>query len=588
MDELRRARRVASIVLVGLGMATIVHGARAEDAAPGTDDGTAPAVGFTPDLTGAPAASGGLGPIAPPTSVLPATGVGAAGPDMRLGTGGLDSQSSGRPLQRTGQAWTITPSIGVTEEYVTGAQGTGGRGNGALGNQWITVLQPAILATGDTDRLQGTVSYNPQISFYVPDGNENRTAQDFNARLLVTLVPETLFLDVRGSGQEQAITPGQAPNQTNALGRGNTAQSYNFSASPYALHRFGDFGTGEIGGTIARSDQNALQPATNAPSVGNLAAATANQNVTISSAHVAFVTGEAFLRYNGTGLAQTTDFSGTGVLNGAYRDTVTLDNGYALTHEITALATVGWEDIHYAGTSPVHIDDGVWNFGIRVDPNPDSTITVRYGHRDGFDSFTLNAVYRPTARTQIFARSSTGLTTQAEQLQNALATSDLDSLGNPVDHTTGAPLVPVGNFFGSQNNLYKTTLNSLTGIVRFDRDTLSASVTSQVQTLVSASSTPAQAAGSTRGVYGTFTWSHQLLPNLQSMLYLQYGRTRDEGVITTSQNLVVVLASLAYQLSETLSVRAQYSYSQNYGDTQTYGNVTGPQNLFLLTVTKTF
>lgn len=584
MDDQRR-RRAASIALVWLGIATAMHGARAQDAAVGTGAGPAQPAGpgpggFGPGSTNGPTATGGTGPIGALPTVLPATGVGAGQPDVRIGN--LDNQLSDKPLERGGRAWTITPSIGLTEEYVTDSQH-----NGGVGNQWISVLQPALLATGDTARLQGTLSYRPQISFYVPDGNQNRTAQDFEGRLLATLVPETLFLDVRGSGFEQAITAGQAPNQTNTLARGNATQSYNFSASPYALHRFGDFGTGEIGGTIARTDQNALQTATSAPIAANLAA-TSNQNVTITSGHAAFETGEAFIRYNGTGLAQTTNFQGTGVLDGAYRNSVTLDNGYAVTHMITLLATVGWEDIHYAGTNPVHIDDAVWNFGIRLLPNADSTITIRYGHQDGFNSFMLDAVYQPTARTKIFARSSTGLTTQAEQLQNALATSDLNSLGNPVDHTTGAPLVPVGNFFGAQNNLYKTTLNSLTGVVQFDRDDLTATVTSQVQSLVSASSTAGQAMGDTKGIYGTFTWAHQLRPDLQSTLYLQYGKTRDEGVITTTQQLVFVLASLSWALSPTLSARVQYSYSQNFGGAQIPGSGTGTQNLFLLTVTKSF
>jgi uncharacterized protein (PEP-CTERM system associated) len=593
MDEQRR-RRVASAVLLCLGVATCIREARAQDAStvsgsgapPAATTNPTPAAGIGTGTNGVVPAPGTTGPLIASPSVLPGTGIGAAGPDVRIGDLG---NQFGRPPEPAARPWTITPSIGLTEEYTTG-----GSSPGQIGNQLITVVQPVIVASGDTVRLHGELAYDPQIMIYVPDGNQNQVAQNVNARLLATLVPGTLFLDVRGSGAVQAITAAQAPNETTTLGRANTTQTYSFSATPYALHRFGEWGTGEIGGTFALSAQNALQPTSPQPTLSNLAAAS-NQNVTIGSGHLAFVTGEAFYRYNGTALAQATSFDGTGVLSGAYRDIVTVDSGYAITRTITALATVGWENIHYSGTAPTTIDDGVWNVGVRLLPNAGSTITVRYGHQDGLNSLLVDAGYQPTARTRIYVRTSSGLTTSAEQLQNALATSDLDALGNPVDHVTGAPLVPVANFFGTQNNLYKTTLTSVTGVLLLDRDNLSASITSQVQTLVSASNAVGQGQGSSRGAYGTLTWSHELSPNLQSTCYVQYGTQHGEGVQSSTQRLAVVSAALSYAFSPTLSGRVQYSFSDTWGGNQAteqlaYGQATpnGAQNLFLVSLIKSF
>jgi uncharacterized protein (PEP-CTERM system associated) len=599
MDDQRRWRG-ASGVLLCLGIATIVHAAQADEATgtagAGAAGTAAPSTGTSVSDNGAQATPGSAGPMFASPSVLPATGAGAAGPDVRVGNLGNqlnNSLSAGRPLEPSTRAWTITPSIGLAEEYTT-SSGAGTGGSGSVGSQLVTVVQPGLVASGDTTRLHGEVSYTPQILLYVPDGNQNQVAQDFNARLLATILPQTLFLDVRGSGAVQAVTAGQAPNQTSTLARGNTTQTYSYSVSPYALHRFDDWGTAEIGGYVARTAQNALQPATNQPLLAALAEAS-NQNVTITSAHAGFLTGEAFARYSGAALAQATNFDGTGVLNSAYRDTVTLDNGYAITRTITALATIGWENIHYSGTSPLTIDDAIWSVGVRLEPNTDSTITVRYGHQDGLNSLLVDAAYQPTARTRIYARTSTGLTTQAEQLQNALATSDLDTQGNPIDHTTGAPLVPVGNFFGSQNSLYKTTLTSLTGVLLLDRDSISASVTDQIQTLVSASNVVGLATGNTSGVYGTLSWSHELRPNMQSTVYVQYGKQRNEGVLASQQQLAVASATLSRALSPTLSGMLQYSYSQTFGYSQAgtpilgsepAGN--GSQSLFLLSLIKSF
>jgi hypothetical protein len=260
----------------------------------------------------------------------------------------------------------------------------------------------------------------------------------------------------------------------------------------------------------------------------------------------------------------------------------------------------------------VHISDTVWSVGVRLEPDANSSITVRYGHHDGLDSASLDAGFQPTARIHVYARYSTGLTTQAEQLQNALATSDLDTQGNPVDHLTGAPLVPVGNFFGTDNNLSKTTVASLTGVLQLDRDSFTASVNSQTQTLISGSSAAGLAAGAaaggtnggnSSGVYGSLSWSHELRPDLQSTLFAQYGisSTSQSGVAgapaqgnSPDQRSISASALLSYALSRTLSGQFQYSYNQTSGGSQSgagaraSANGGSTQNIVLLSLLKSF
>ena len=549
------------------------------------------------DSAGLSGNTGTTGPISAVPSLLSTTGGGVSGPDVRVGNlGGLLAPSV-PPAANGGRAWTITPQIGLTEEY--SSSGNGNSGGGAF----ITTLLPSISASVNTVRLNGEVFYAPQIQFYVPNDHQNGVNQAFNGRLLATLVPQTMFLDLRGSGAVEAIAAGQAPSGAANINRNNTTQSYDFSASPYALHRFGPWGTAEIGGLITRSTQNAQQstgPQTAEQlELASLLAAN-NQNVTTYGGHIAFVTGEAFSRYSGTALAQVARFDGTGVLEGAFRDTVTLDNGYAITRNITALAAIGYERIRYAGTSPININDAVWNVGFRLTPNPTSSITMRYGHRDGLNSASVDAGYQATARARIYVHYSTGLTTESEQVQNELATSDLDSLGNPVDHSTGAPLVNAGNFFGSQNSLFRSTIASVTGTLLLDRNSVSLSVISQSQTLVSASNPVTLTAattgnglgiGSSRGIYGSVTWSHELRPNLQSSLYGQYGVVSGQGTSGTGQ-LVVISAILSYALSKTLSSQIQYSYTKNFGNDQIGSNnqlgLNSEQNLFLVSLVKSF
>jgi uncharacterized protein (PEP-CTERM system associated) len=576
-------------------LAALGRGALAQEVPAG---GGIPGVGAGPATGGIGGVGlpelGTAGPVSAAPSVLPATGVGAGAPDVRLGYLGVPlAPAGGVPVQPTaGPAWTFRPQIALAEEY----QSSGGVG-GSSGAQYITSVAPSLFVTGDSSRLHAEVNYAPQVQFYQPDGSQNQTAQNFNGRLLATLVPQTLFLDLRGSGSVSSIAAGQAPvGVTNEI-PANTSQNYTFSASPYALHRFGDWGTAELGGTLARITQNALETANPAApvqaSLASLAAAS-NQNASSYGGHLAFTTGEAFGRYNGVALLQTTDIDGTGVLSGAYRDIASLDSGYALTRNIIALATVGYERIHYAGDSPVRIDDAIWNAGVRLTPNADSSITVRYGHQDGLNSLMVDAGYQATARTRFFARYSEGLATGAELLQNALATSDLDALGNPVDHATGAPLVSIGNFFGTQNSLFRTTTASLTGVLTLDRDIVTLGFNSQDQKLVSASSAEGETFGGTRGAYGSLSWSHLLQPDLQGTLYGQYG-VASGGGLSGNEQLAVLSATLSYALSATLSGTLQYSYNRTFGGGVTSASTTGEtaattadQSLVLISLIKSF
>ena len=337
-------------------------------------------------------------------------------------------------------------------------------------------------------------------TLYTPrTGNQNQVgAGILNGRLLATVLPQTLFLDLRASGSLQSASGLQGPSGTTSQLRSNTVQEYTVSISPYALHRFGPWGTGEVGATYGKVTQSALQdsPLNNGPVLNTgqtdplLAGSSASQDTTSYGGHLAFTTGEAFGRYNGVALGYATYFDGQGVLANARRNIATVDSGYAVTRTVTALLKLGFEDIRYAGTSPLRIDDAVWDVGVRLLPNDQSTVTLRYGHHDGFDSLLVDAAYQPTARTRVYLRYSSGLSTQAEALQNALATSDVDSLGNPVDHATGAPLVGADNFFGAQNDLYKVTELSVTGSLLRDRDILTVNFNAQDRKLVSGSGLP--------------------------------------------------------------------------------------------------
>jgi hypothetical protein len=278
---------------------------------------------------------------------------------------------------------------------------------------------------------------------------------------------------------------------------------------------------------------------------------------------------------------------GSGVSNGAYRNVITVDTGYAITHGVTALVTGGYEDIRY-GTLPAFlVNDAIWKVGVHWVPNPDSWITLTYGHQDGFNSARFDGSYALTARVRLYGRYSEALSSGLESLANAVSSSVLDPLGNPIDPITGAPLLLSDNFLGVQSNdvLYRTKLGSLTATVLFDRDAVSLSVTYQYQRPVGFAPGAGAAVLPTQQIYGSISWEHELAPDLRMNAYLQDGRTNNTLIRGNSQTVNTLAASLSltYLFSPTLTGRVQYAYANEPGPGQTSST-----NLVLVSVRKTF
>ncbi len=486
-------------------------------------------------------------------------------------------QSSAPPPATPGQpTLRIAPSLGLQEEYTDNAFLSPNQGKRY---DFITLLSPALMLSDEGQRFKVNLNYAPSVYLYAPDGGQNWVSENFTGTALATIIPDLFYVDMRGYASEQAISGGLG--QTGAtLNQKNTSQDTSFSLSPYLQHRFGEYGTGELGAALGRTDQTSL-----ASVAFPLNSASVNQNVTTYNGHIGFKSGDYFGRFNNALLLSATQFDGDGVLSNAHRDIFTLDNGYALTRNLILLAKLGYENIHYGGTSPVNLQDAIWNIGVRLTPNADSSITVRYGHEDGFNALTLDASYAPTARTRIFARYSSGLATSGEELQNALATSSVDAGGQTVDAQTGAPLLLGSNFFGTQNDLYKLRTLSLTGVLQRARDVISATISNEDQTVISAASVGATGIGSNNGTFGTLSWLRDINPRLSSTVFIEYGTRNSSAPAQSEEQLLTGGASLKYRFNETLVGTLQYNY------THTTSNIylgTTSQNLVLVNLQKTF
>lgn len=487
---------------------------------------------------------------------------------LAIGTGGTPAQPG----------WTVVPSITASQ----GWSNTGGTGNSS--SSWYTLLTPAVLVSANTARLQGTLNYAPVARISESQSGQDQIGQHLNTSTLVTILPEQLFLRLQGFASQQATSGGLGPVNTVDLTRQNTTQSYSGIATPYLRERFGELGTAELGGSYSYTEQN---------SEANHGVPALNDNTTTTQEYLAFTSGTALERFSINSLASAKQMDGTGVTSNARRDVATVEGGYAITRNITALVKAGYEDIHYSGATPYNVNDAVWSVGTRLTPNPDSTITLRYGHQDGINSATLDASYAPTASTRLYARYSDGLMTALENLQAAVAASELDPLGNPVDPTTGAPLLLTNNFFGTQSNqaLYRTKRGSVTGTLLRDRDTFSVTGSYQSRTPLT-STTGSTTTTTSEGVYGSFSWSHNISESFTSLAYIQYGtnsstaaQAQPAGLTNKKQTTdsLVTSVALRYAFSESLYGSVQYSYTSQFA-----ASGSTPTNLVLVTVRKIF
>lgn len=503
--------------------------------------------------------------------VLPETG-GGTGVTVRTGLlPDAPPPANGTP------DWQFTKSIGVDQEWTDNAvPQTGGRPQASF----ITVITPSLGITGNSARIESNFLYAPSLYHYESIKGQDYLGQNLSTSTHVTLVPEELFVDLRGFAAEQALNAATGPAGTTSLNRQNQAQTYNVSVTPYAVHRFGSFGTLQAGAALSQTTQTTL--GAKLPGSGST-----SQTLGAVQESATFTSGEDFGRILSKVDVLNSQSNGNGPERGAYRDTASYQGGYAFSHAVQGLASIGYERISYGGTAPLRIGDMTWSGGVKLLPNPDSSITVQYGHQDGVTALSVDGSYAPTVRTKLFVRYSEGITTGIEQLQNSLAGAQFDPLGNATDSVTGAPLQLTNNFFGLDNTLFHDRSASVTAAWTLDRDSLQATINREDRTPAGAQSgAQSGAAQASVGTYGSLSWQHTITDALRASLFGQYGISDlGSGRTKINSQLVVFSGTLSYALSDTLTGQAQYSYSSDAYS----GSIPGQAvNLVVLGLRKTF
>jgi hypothetical protein len=448
------------------------------------------------------------------------------------------------------QPFSILPSLTAQGAY------TDNLFNSATNKQsdfYVTII-PTITAAADTSRLVGAITYAPRIRFYADESSQNRIDQFLRAQGTATLVEDRLFLQASAVGDAQSVF-GDFPGAEVGDSTQNQIQTTSYQISPYYIQRFGDIAQARVGyvfrQTIQSGDdafaQGASQPFfTSTDFISNQVYASLNS-------------GESWGRF-GWGLnASATEFSGSGIYDGAYNRLVVAQLRYALTREFAVVLDGGWQRSFYNGVTPFRVDAPVWAVGFRYAPDETGFLTVRYGQYDDAPALFVLGALDIGVRTRLFVTASQIVTNSALLSGNILSSMRVDALGNLVESGTG---VPAAIAFGTplqaqQSGLFRTQRASVGVSQTWARDTVSLALTRSEQDPVAvAAGTTAFKQDSTSVSVG---WTHALEPGMNLTTGGRYGVTESEGFgrqVNYSLNAI-----LSRSLTPSLAGALQYQFT---------------------------
>lgn len=544
---------------------------------------TGPAIGGT--LT-APPGPGGFATPGPPTAIV--------GPLARSQIGGI-----GFPFNSVGAVtapggpgvrvpgWTITPSIGVQQAYNDNIFYTARNRT----DDFITSVIPGLLLNVDTLRLQGTLNYAPSIDFYWQNSSQNRVSQIGNGQFLATVVPDLFFIDLRGAASVQSLSGGFTPGTEPSVAKADQVQSLSFSVSPYLVHRFGGLATARLGYTYSYVNQEQADQKGQVL-VGQQRVGFTPSEYSSNQGYLVVRTGEDFGRLAMQGSISGTSYIGNGIYDGAYRNFVNLETRYAITRTIAGLVEIGYEDIYFNTTPRTEISGITWAFGTRLTPNPDSVIIAKYGRRDGFNSFFLDGTWAIGVRTNLAANYNDRLSSSGLDAGGLLSNVTLDPLGNPVDATTGIPVIPAyaNSFLGVQGGLYRQKQGSVTLSQTWLRDTFSLTATRTDRTPIADSPGSGQIGVAQKATSFVFSWGHDLAEGTRLTSFASYGYSTQATADDT--NYFGLGAILVHQINPGLVGNVTYRLNAREGGFsstgQPQGNDRAVQNIISVGLRQSF
>lgn len=473
------------------------------------------------------------------------------------------------PLSRvsTGLPWTFSGDVDVEVGVTDSPGGTSSH------LQPLLLVSPDFNLNGVTSRLNVALSYSPRLAYYPSTSNQTLLSHTFNGTATATIVPDWLYLNVRGI---TGITSrfGYSSLQSNTFySQDDAVQTSSFSVTPYLQRTIDGWGTVTAGYTYARTFQDSpgnIPPGFVAPNASNTAGFGTTGDLATNTEYASFVTGENLGRIQDSASVSASQNGGSAFYQGSSTFAANNTVSYAVYRWLSLLASVGYEEYDYP-SSHYSLSEPSWSVGVTVTPNAESSITVRYGKTAGVSTVLASGTFAPTPRTRLYGSYDVEIETGLGAQQGLLGTTTVGPGGLLVSSTTGVPVSP-NNYLASQYPLSRVKTLTLGGSALFDRDTVSASVSYTKSTqLVSSTDVLGITTGQgtqTDSTYGTVSWQHDLNPSNSLFSSASYGTSNNGayfGFPGSSQDTWQLYSGLNHIFTETLSGSVSYSHSERSG-----------------------
>jgi uncharacterized protein (PEP-CTERM system associated) len=560
--------------------------------------GGTPGIGSTIDsLPPLPTSGYGVGGALSPGYAVNPDLIQAPPPSTRLGTlgGGVTTLQQYDP---SAPAYLIRPTVAISEMLTDNARQTSVNRTADL----VTHIAPGLSVSADTPRVQGVLTASFGYDKFIFASDQDRPIASLYSSSFVTVVPDNLFVDMKGSVSEASQLGAAGFTPVSQLPRSSLTPVISTMFSPYLRKSYKDLADAELrysysttstgGGVIG----SALATSPAQQNTTALADTTTNQGtLTIS-------TGPEFNRLISK---LTIDASKTASTSVAANSRVTGYNDveYLIVPGVSALGLIGYENIHYGvGTAATTV--GVaWQVGGRLNLGSDTQYaTIRYGKKEGNEGFTGAVHYDITPATILTAEASQARGSQQQQIANALTQSSLDLTGRGIINQNGLPTIFVNPAFSIQNTVFDSTNYSISIVSSIGVNRLSLFGTYTQRTTLGSLAGTSALPSTAVGVH--FNWSRDIRPDLTGNLDVGYSTASNLTVSTANNpststlinksNAMNAALSLNYLFNETLtgSVAYNLSYQTNApsfanasATTITVGNILTNQLIFALTKT---
>jgi uncharacterized protein (PEP-CTERM system associated) len=346
--------------------------------------------------------------------------------------------------------WMITPQIQISESLTDNAGLTHDNRQADL----QSFINPSIAIQGDTQLAKIDFSYSPVILRNINVTNGNRVDQNLFGTGTFSIIPDSLFINTRGSAFEGSRGGGMGPVNPIDLRFGDRTEVLAYDAGPE--WRFPVPGISGATGDLRYSiGQTRFYNNTGTITTNGTTVAAPISDATLQDLRF-------FLDSGDRGSLLAGQFTADGTRQrisdgGGTNDTgvIMVEGQLRLSSTFQLLGSAGYEDLRYSNFTYANQHEPTWYGGVRWQSANDSLFQVTYGHRQGADSFAGQAKFPITPITAAFANYGETITTPQQQIISSLNSSSLNANHNVIDSSTGLPQSLVANELALQNTIYR-------------------------------------------------------------------------------------------------------------------------------------